>query len=1481
MFRPGDSRRGSTASADAYAASQRLYETARQAGTQPDTARYVEALKQYLALVEHYRGDLAPYGEALAAQLDDTAVALYKASNAPLAGRAVEVGLGFAPKSATLLHHKALILLAQNRNMEFVVPLLDQALQVSPHDKAIWATKGDALQILNRPNEAVEAYLRAQQLDATSSQYVDKALKLDPKNVTALRLKLQLAQTQGGEAEALAACEELLKEQPDDAQLLAAKADLQIALADLTGATQTLEALRAAHPDDVASGEVYARLLFLEGKIPEAEAECRRLLDQKVALPPSAYVALADRAVRSGGDSAIALDLRLKVRELDPRNVANLQALRAIAADLKRYDVAIDASRSILQASPDNLDAMRVLAELLLSAGKPDEALQQYREIVRAHPKEVEELRRAMVAAQSASRADLVREFAEAILHESPEDLGAKEQLAQAYRETGHPQEALAVYDHLLDRHPGTVGYLVEKKNILTELHRADLLPPVLDELFRIDPTRADLALERGNLYLQAAYRLPDGSLDRATAARTAMVSYERASVIDAYRSSSLLGLARAGRVVHMPDRSIQAYQEFLALPGNERRADAHKELGHILREANRFRDAEAQYAQAIQLGLDELDLLWGEVEVLTQLNQEASALRYVDLLLLREPKNPLFLRRRGQLLLKLDRRVEGLQALTAAVQASGNDPHIHFEVADALRLQGSYPDAIQYYQAGLRLDPSSRPGRLSLSEALLKAGRFNEVLPLVDGLLHEDTNDLAAWRIRADACRALRRNDDLLYSLQAMLLLDPNHGPALREKGEMHLAAGERDEAMRCYQKLAQTGASGANDPELWLTIADIASDLGRVEEANAAYDRVAELDPGRAHDIAARRARLRLQAGRPDLALELMEQLKPADGSPIPIAALLLRAEVLLALERPEDARASYTEVLGRESGNATALAGMGRILLDEGKAPEALQSLEQALARVPDDEGLYLLRAEAQAASGALAEAARGLEDGVKRIPRSEPLWARLGEIHIRLENWPKASESLAHAMAIDPANVELPLRAGFVAEKLGHENEALALYELATRIAPSNKFAWCSHGLALLAIGSSNEAIGSFDRALSLDTDFEAAKDGKKTALQRNRDASIEKLGREALLLEAKLGRPVARNDLFVTLHVPYDLLEPLLQALGRTPKIDIAHLSEQQVHDLEAASCQLVTSAIDRRPEGIERRGMSLADVAVLSPETFTLADLQQLFGYVRSVLELDLRPENLVLTPDVEDLARRALVLPPEQRTLFQIVKSLRVGLYKARVIKTVEEAGSAIHAPLPSVDLGQFTPEFRASEEEGESSGGYSVPAPPVGGTGFFPVDDEAPTPIVDPSTPAPPPSTARPGDPRCVGCMGVASVVHSCGAALCQHCIAQYHTCPKCGLVVDTGNSRPLHPPNPRPKNSSGPKGGPRHGSKSDPRQATASAPAPSVVPTRRVPPTSTGTGKAPAAPPPTAPTPSPPVVPPGVAPRPREKKDDEPRL
>jgi tetratricopeptide (TPR) repeat protein len=1384
--------------ASAFEESRRLFREAERFEAAHESDRQLESLKRFLANVEEHRRDLNDGSTEVAHDLDRAAMTFYRRSQAELALRAVEVGLSLSPGSSELLHHKALVLLALNRQIDQAVLLLDKSLEANPHDKRAWATKGDALKLLGRNPEAVEAYLAAQRLDAASSQYVDRALKLDAKHPVALRMKLQLARSGGGEQQALEAADALLLANPGDPELLLEKARLLATLGQLQPALETLQPVAESRPDDPHVRFLKARLLFAMGRLEEAVPLYQGLVKSKDLLDAVALAEIATDLEKNGQQPDLLLAARQRLQELDPRNLANLQALRTAAVARNRNDIAIEAARAILDASSHNLDAQRSLLDLLLAAGPFDNALPTGKEILSDHPTETAELKRVLHAAQAASRPEVVREFAEAVLKTDPTDLETQAALAAALAQSGEKERALELYARLGANEPNETRYLLEQKQLLIDLNRAPDLVPVVDALFRLDPTRYDVALERGNLYLSAAYELADGSADRESAAREAMVSYERATVDPKLRSAAQLGVARASRLVHDPQRAIKAYREFLNDPEFSQRGDVTKELGHVLRDMDRQNEAREAYEKAVSLGLEDVDLFWGLVETLSRLNQETRALRYIDLLLQHEPGNPVYLRRKGQLLLKAGRRTEGLTVLKNAIQAAHGDPHAYFEIAEALRAQGTYADAITYYTEGLKIEPKSRAGRLGLAETYQVAGRFSDALPLVDQLLHEEPNDLRAWKVRSDLQRSLGQDAEVLYSLKAILLLDPHNGDALTEKYRLHVQKSQRAEAFEALTDLLEGAGPAAQNPGTWVEHGDLAAELGKTEESNASYEKAQQLDPNRTIEIVTRRARVRLQAGRADLALEVLDSLPAPDPAKDPDRAvpyLLLRAQILTTLERPNDAQATYEAVRKIDPRSFEAIRGLARSLLDEGKPEDARTFIRDVLPLQPPQADLFLLLSEAEAALGSLPFATEVIRRGVEALPKSGPLWVRLGEFHVRQETWEKAADAYAHAIALDRTDPELLLRAGFVAEKLSHGHEALTLYSRATELAPGNKYVWSSQGVALLMVGRPDEARASFDRALALDSDFEAAKEGRKTAQQRTRDTTIDKYGREALLLEARLNRTVTKNDLFVTLHVPFDHLDPVLQILSRSPKIDIDRLPGKEVQDLEVASYHLIHSALTSRPVGIESRGLTLADVAMLSPPTYTLGQIQRLFGYLRAVLEMDLKPENLRLTPDVEELARKALLLPAEQRTLFQLVEGLRVGVFKARVIKAVETAGRAVHAPLPTLDLGAYTPEFRDTTPAAvKSPVAASVPAHSAPNL----AEDEIPFPQSSSVKVAPRHATRPPppvgGTARCMGCDGIASVLHECGTPLCQQCITQFHSCPKCGQPVTTANSTVL---------------------------------------------------------------------------------------
>ncbi|MDE1822628.1 MAG: hypothetical protein KGI98_17465 [Euryarchaeota archaeon] len=170
--------------------------------------------------------------------------------------------------------------------------------------------------------------------------------------------------------------------------------------------------------------------------------------------------------------------------------------------------------------------------------------------------------------------------------------------------------------------------------------------------------------------------------------------------------------------------------------------------------------------------------------------------------------------------------------------------------------------------------------------------------------------------------------------------------------------------------------------------------------------------------------------------------------------------------------------------------------------------------------------------------------------------------------------------------------------------------------------------------------------------------------------RQREEEIERFAKEALLLEARLNRPITKNDLFLSLHIPFDLLDPVTRSISKEVRVDLKLLGSSERDRLERESHDVIVRGLAERAEVIEKRGLTMADVAALCPAGRSLADLQRLFGYMRAVLELKELPPRTLMPSEVSRLLPRAAALPPEERTPFRLVRNLGVGLYTARLVK-------------------------------------------------------------------------------------------------------------------------------------------------------------------------------------------------------------------
>ncbi len=909
----------------------------------------------------------------------------------------------------------------------------------------------------------------------------------------------------------------------------------------------------------------------------------------------------------------------------------------------------------------------------------------------------------------------------------------------------------------------------------------------LLDRFVASHPADSKVAQLHGRAYLALAQSLLPTSAEARTAAARARASFERAIADPELRRESAVGAARAAELAGDETAALDHYRLALTTALTPETALA---AGRLLARRQEWAEADRWLQEALKAAPQDPQILWADEEALAHLRAFDRAIERMKALAEIDPSNPLYLRREGELLLEAGRRAEAQAILRRSAQLAPQDPKLHLDLAEAYRAQGLYDDALTHAQEAVALAPKNRTARRLLAGVQLISGRPALALATADQGLHDDASDLDLWRIRADASRKLDRVDDLVYSLTAVVRLDPSDADARLELARLDAAAGRLDEAWKLVASLTEPDGPKHADGVVWLERGKIAERLGRISEAGEAYARAAELAPHLARLVAVQRARMLLGSGRPDLALTTLETAPPGDGQPSDEVAEL-KAEILTALERPADARAVLEPLYARQSESAPLAARLARTYLDEGRPAEARPILEAQIARTPTAAELFLLLAEAGSATGDPDAARQAIRRGLESVPTSVELWTRLGEIEFAAGAFPAARDAFARALAVGPKTAKLLLQTAAADEKLGRPEEALAFAEEASRLEPRDALAWVERGRLLLLNDRPQDARASFQQAASLAPDLESARSGLRLAEQKVREARVERYAVAALRLEARLGRLITKNDIFVTLHAPFETLDEVLRAIAEPPPLDLAALSETERAELEASSHRLIVDAMDRRVVGIERRGFTLADVALLTPETAPLRRIQREYAYLSAVLRSEIDPKSVRLTPELEDVARRALSLPLSERTVFGLVRRLGVGVATARTIKAIE-ASAALGVPTRhGLDLAALSPEFAGPELPPPTD---SPPAPVTepaiersGPVGVSPAPSSGPREIPSSMSLVPPNIRVR-----CLGCGGMAAFMHQCGAGICRHCAHHYGTCPKCNQPLASSGRR-----------------------------------------------------------------------------------------
>lgn len=225
------------------------------------------------------------------------------------------------------------------------------------------------------------------------------------------------------------------------------------------------------------------------------------------------------------------------------------------------------------------------------------------------------------------------------------------------------------------------------------------------------------------------------------------------------------------------------------------------------------------------------------------------------------------------------------------------------------------------------------------------------------------------------------------------------------------------------------------------------------------------------------------------PDMARTLSGLLSmPA----LPVAPPSL--EKVLEQQRAGDLRAAeagYRAILRGAPDDVDALHLLSQVLLQTGRAADALPLVDKVLALDPEFAGAHNTRGSILKGLGRFGEAEKAFRQALARRVDYAEAWANLGATLVELRRYADAEKACRRALAQRPDYPRAQVNLGVALRHLGRWREAADWHHKALTLAPDMPDAWSELGLCRTALGDAAGGVQAQEKALVVDPTYAEA------------------------------------------------------------------------------------------------------------------------------------------------------------------------------------------------------------------------------------------------------------------------------------------------------------------------------------------------------------------------------------------------------
>ncbi len=429
-----------------------------------------------------------------------------------------------------------------------------------------------------------------------------------------------------------------------------------------------------------------------------------------------------------------------------------------------------------------------------------------------------------------------------------------------------------------------------------------------------------------------------------------------------------------------------------------------------------------------------------------------------------------------------------GAAVVTELIERHPGTPEGHFGLARLAMRAGDFPLALENARIATELRPEWLDAQLLYARTLLVAGRTDESLELIRGLA-EDTDDLEVDLQYAELLLSAGRMEEAHERLTAILDENPGLPEATRALAFLAMAENDLDEAQRLFEELRY---HERYRDEAFYYLGRIAETREQPLQATRAYARVT----AGTHAVEAqlRTASILMRSmNDPEGALRHLEEFGEANPR-FRSDMLVARAQLLVQMGRATEAMELFTEALERSPDDAALHEARAQLYVvlandasDRDDYEEAERLLEEGLALYPENVSLRYSFALLLQEQGEMNRSVRVLEALVEDHPDNPVLLNALGYLLTdQFDRHDEARGYIQKALAMDPDNAAIIDSMGWVLFKLGDYEAAFDYLDRAYRLEQDPEIA--AHLVDVnWALGKRDEALALLEAALEQNPD----------------------------------------------------------------------------------------------------------------------------------------------------------------------------------------------------------------------------------------------------------------------------------------------------------------------------------------------------------------------------------------------------------